>query len=80
MHDGCSGNFGTGKQVVDKIRNMGFASQAMPMPLAITCGGCAQEFTMETFEDTCPSCRMVYGVTPCHAFDPVHVQAAGIDY
>lgn len=35
MHDGCSGSFGDGKAVVDKIRAMGFAPQFMPIPLQI---------------------------------------------
>jgi hypothetical protein len=80
MHDGCGGSFDNGKQVVDKVRMMGFAEQPMPMPLNIDCIECGKTFEMETFEGKCPHCNMVYGVTPCHAFDPSHVQAAGIDY
>ena len=80
MHDGCGGSFDDGKQVVDKVRMMGFAEQPMPMPLDIKCTECSKTFEMETFEGKCPHCNMVYGVTPCHAFDPSHVQAAGIDY
>ena len=67
------------KQVVDKVRMMGFDQQYMPMPLEISCS-CGEKFMMEKFEDRCPKCGMVYGVTPCHAFDPDNVQAAGIDY
>ena len=80
MHDGCSGSFNDGKSVVDKIRMMGFARQFMPAPMTIECRGCGADFEMETFEAACPACRMVHGVTPCHAFNPAHVQAAGIDY
>ena len=80
MHDGCAGTFTDGKQVVDKIRMMGFNKQFMPVPFEINCAGCDEPFQMETFEVSCPKCRMVHGVTPCHAFDPVNVQAAGIDY
>lgn len=80
MHDGCSGQFGSGAQVVDKIRMMGFNIQMMPMPMTITCVNCATEFQMDCFEGQCPHCRMVYGVTPCHAFDPANVMPAGIDY
>lgn len=80
MHEGCMGSFENGKQVVDKIRMMGFNNQYMPMPLTIKCSNCGNEFEMETFEAKCPECRMVYGVTPCHAFDPSNIQAAGIDY
>ena len=80
MHEGCSGRFENGKQVVDKVRMMGFANQPMPMPFNIDCTECGKEFEMNTFEDKCPHCGMVYGVTPCHAFDPDNVMAAGKDY
>lgn len=79
-HDGCSGSFENGKEVVDKVRMMGFSEQLMPMPLDITCSGCNETFAMESFEDKCPKCDMVYGVTPCHAFDPAHIMAAGENY
>ncbi len=80
MHEGCSGSFENGKQVVDKVRMMGFASQPMPMPLTIECKECDESFEMVTFKDKCPHCGMVFGVTPCHAFDPENVMAAGIEY
>jgi len=79
MHDGCSGSFENGKQVVDKVRMMGFSEQPMPMPLEMDCE-CGEHFEMENFEDNCPKCGMVYGVTPCHAFDAGNVQAAGVKY
>jgi len=79
MHDGCSGSFANGKQVVDKVRMMGFAEQPMPMPLELKCE-CEENFEMNNFEDKCPKCGMVFGVTPCHAFDAANVQAAGINY
>ncbi|PIE98767.1 MAG: hypothetical protein CR988_01625 [Treponema sp.] len=78
MHNNCNGNFQNGKDVVDKVRAMGFASQ--PMPLTITCENCQKDFEMQTFEDACPECKMVYAVTPCHAFDPTNVMAAEIEY
>lgn len=80
MHEGCSGSFNDGKEVVDKVRAMGFSEQYMPVPLYIKCKECGETFEMSTFEDICPSCNMVYGVTPCHAFDPENVMAAGINY
>ncbi|WP_066500904.1 hypothetical protein [Abyssisolibacter fermentans] len=80
MHEGCSGSFKTGKEVVDKVRMMGFSTQYMPMPLSIECVECKKTFEMHTYEDKCPHCEMVYGVTPCHAFDPDNIKAAGIDY
>lgn len=79
MHDGCSGGFENGKQTVDKVRQMGFSEQPMPMPLDIVCE-CGETFEMYSFEDKCPKCEMVFGVTPCHAFDPSNVKAAGINY
>ena len=80
MHDGCSGQFSSGTQVVDKVRMMGFNIQPMPIPMTITCVGCSNDFEMDCFEGRCPSCDMVYGVTPCHAFDPSNAMPAGIDY
>lgn len=79
MHDNCSGSFQNGKQVVDKVRMMGFSDGALPIPLDITCE-CGTTFQMEFFEDECPNCKMVFGVTPCSSHDPSKVQAAGIDY
>ncbi len=80
MHDGCSSYFENGKQIVDKIRQMGFNSMPVPIPIDITCTHCSGTFTMETLESSCPQCNMVYGVTPCHATSADNVQAAGIGY
>jgi hypothetical protein len=80
MHDGCSGQLSTGEQVVDKVRMMGFDVQPMPLAMTITCVSCGDDFEMLCFEGRCPACGMVYGVTPCHAFDPANVVPAGIDY
>ncbi len=80
LHDGCSGSFETGQATVDKVRAMGFADQYMPVPLEITCGECGHTFQMETFEFHCPECETVYGVVPCHAFDPANVASAGKNY
>ncbi|PID44807.1 MAG: hypothetical protein CR981_01085 [Proteobacteria bacterium] len=80
MHDGCSGSFTDGRQVVDKVRMMGFAEQPLPVPLTISCGHCKGSFEMETFEVRCPACGCVHAVTPCHAFDPANVSSAGIGY
>ncbi len=79
MHEGCSGSFESGKQIVDKLRGMGFSAGQMPVPLEITCEDCGENFEMNTFEARC-DCGMVYGVTPCHAFAAEHVKAAGKDY
>ena len=80
MHDGCTGAFSSGKQVVDKVRMMGFHQQPMPAPMPVKCVECDENFTMTHFEGRCPRCSMVYGVTPCHAFDPGNIVAAGVDY
>lgn len=80
MHDGCSANFISGKEVVDKVRAMGFSNQYMPMSLYIKCKGCDEELEMDKFEVKCDKCGMVHGVTPCHAFDPDNIKVAGINY
>jgi hypothetical protein len=79
MHDGCSASFTSGKQVVDKVRMMGFSDGALPLALPVECE-CGTKFEMEFFEDKCPSCGMVFAVTPCHSHDPASVKPAGIDY
>ncbi|PKP52048.1 MAG: hypothetical protein CVT92_10875 [Bacteroidetes bacterium HGW-Bacteroidetes-1] len=79
-HEGCSGSFANGKMVADKVRQMGFDQQYMPMPIEIICEHCNTAFEMDRFETQCPNCSMVYAVTPCHAFDSSNVKAAGIGY
>jgi rubrerythrin len=79
-HEGCSGSFENGKQVVDKVRMMGYAVQNMPNSLQIICEECGIEFSMNKYEDVCPTCGMVFGVTPCHAYDAQFVKPAGINY
>jgi len=78
MHDGCSGSFSDGAQVLAKVQAMGFADQPMPAPLPIDCGHCGSSFIMETFAFPCPSCGMIHAVTPCHAFDPASVLVSGV--
>ena len=56
---------------------MGFSEQ--PMPLEIECE-CGKTFEKFNFEDKCSNYGMIFGVTPCHAFDPANVKAAGKDY
>ncbi len=77
MHDGCSGKFEDGKQVVNKIRMMGFNEQMMPVPAYFSCKECGENLVMDTFEYMCPTCGMIYAVTPCHAFDVENIMAAG---
>ena len=80
MHDGCQGSFAGGAQIVDKLRQMGFSKMSMPVATDIQCNGCGTTFSMQTLEDRCNNCGMVYGVTPCHAHDVHSIQAAGINY
>jgi len=80
MHDGCSGAFESGKQIVDKIRMMGFNMSLLGTPFKINCSNCNTIFQMETMESQCPSCDMVYGVTPCHSHSAEFVKAAGVKY
>lgn len=80
MHEGCSGSFENGKEIVDKLRMMGFSDQSMPVPVTIKCEECGEEFLIDTFEAKCTKCSMVYGVTPCHAFDKENIKSAGINY
>lgn len=80
MHDGCSGAFESGKQIVDKIRMMGFNNSRLAAALEIYCSSCDKVFRMEKMEAACPSCGMVYGVTPCHSHSAQFVKAAGVDY
>ncbi|QEN05357.1 hypothetical protein EW093_11760 [Thiospirochaeta perfilievii] len=79
MHEGCSGSFANGQQVVDKVRMMGFSGESMPTPLIIECKECGEAFVMKTFESKC-DCGVVYAVTPCHASSADNVLAAGKGY
>ncbi len=80
MHDGCSGAYESGKQIVDKIRMMGFNTNPLAASLEISCTNCDGVFQMEFMESACPECGMIYGVTPCHSHSPEFVKAAGINY
>ncbi|MCR3954795.1 MAG: hypothetical protein NUK57_00770 [Gudongella sp.] len=80
MHDGCTGSFGSGEAVVDKIRAMGFNTRPMPPGVTITCIECGNDFDMTHLETKCPSCEMVYGVTPCSTAYPERIKAAGKNY
>ena len=80
MHDGCSGTFESGKQIINKIKNMGFNTNFLGTPLEIYCSNCDTVFQMETMEAQCPPSNMVYGVTPCHSHSAQFVKAAGVKY
>ena len=80
MHDSCSGAFESGKEILDKIRMMGFNNSLLTAVLDINCSKCDNVFQMEKMEAMCPSCGMVYGVTPCHSHSAQFVKAAGVNY
>jgi len=80
MHDVCGGCFDNGKQVVAKVRIMGFDQSPVPAPLDIACTHCGNTFKIETMVSVCPACNMVYAVTPCHCTRAEHARAAGIGY
>lgn len=80
MHEGCTGVFDSGKEVVDKIRHMGFNQRPMPKPIEVACVNCGEKFIMEKLESKCGACNMVYGVTPCSVNHPERIKPAGIDY
>jgi rubrerythrin len=80
MHDGCAGGFGNGKEIVNKLRMMGFSGGILPEPFSLDCHHCGKPMQMATFEFACPACGAVHGVTPCHSFSAEHVQCAGPGY
>ena len=77
MHDGCAGSFGSGRDVVNKLRAMGFSQHPMPAALQLRCHHCREPMVMQTFEHRCEHCGAVHGVTPCHAHGAEFVQCAG---
>ncbi len=79
MSDSCASNYKNGKQIVDKLRMMGYSEGALPLALDVKCS-CGAKFQMEFFEDKCQKCGMIFGILPCHSHDPLEVKSAGIDY
>ena len=77
MHDGCSGSFENGIQVLQKVRMMGFSMQPMPVAAYFKCKECGEDIVMTTHEFECPHCQTIHAVTPCHAFDAENIVAAG---
>ncbi len=76
-----SHNCGCGSELnaVDKVRRKGVSNATLPSPFEIQCE-CNHTFTMTTHEAKCPSCDMVYGVTPCSADSVLNVVAVGVNY
>ncbi len=80
MQERCSSYFENGKEIVDKVRMMGFSNLPTSVPLEITCANCEAGFLMMTMESVCPECNMVFAVTPCHSSSAENVMPAGIGY
>lgn len=79
MSCGCGSHNKDGKAIVSLVREKGKADMKLNTPHLITCS-CGNDFTMTTFVDVCPNCKMTYGVTPCSQSDKENVKAAGINY
>ena len=81
MSCGCGGvNKNDGRNVVDLVRSKGKDSFPLRTPHDIGCVSCNETFTMTTHVDKCPSCNMVYGVTPCSSHDKNNILAADVNY
>lgn len=79
MACGCGTHSKDGKAIVDRVREKGKADMKLNTPHIITCS-CGKDFTMNTFVDVCPNCKMTYGVTPCSQSDKENIKSAGINY
>jgi len=81
MACGCENlNKNDGKNVVDLVRSKGKDKFPLRTPHELECVNCKNTFTMNTHVDKCPSCNMVYGVTPCSSQDKKNIKSAGINY
>ena len=81
MSCGCSNiNKNDGKNVVDLIRSKGKENFPLRNSYDIECVNCKETFTMKTHVDKCPTCNMVYGVTPCSSHDKNNIKIADIHY
>ena len=78
-NDGCAPDLNNGKAIVDKVRQVRVGDGLLETPHVVDCE-CGQPFQMKHFEEVCPNCGMVYGVTPCSSHDPKNIKPAGIDY
>ncbi len=78
MSDTCGCNHTT-MNAVDKIRRKGYSNEPLPNPFNIACR-CGHHWVMKTHEAMCPSCHMVYGVTPCSNTDQDAIEAVGVRY
>ena len=81
MSCGCGSiNKNDGKNIVDLVRSKGKESLPLRTSHDIECVNCGKTFTMTTHVDKCPTCNMVFGVTPCSSHDKNNILAADINY
>ena len=78
-NDGCAPDLNDGKAVVDKVRLVQVGRGMLEVAHKVECE-CGTSFNMVHYEETCPSCDMVYGVTPCSSHDQNNIKPAGINY
>ncbi len=78
-NDGCAPDLNDGKAVVAKVRAVGVSNGLLEFVHVVSCS-CGHSFQMIHFEEACPSCNMVYGVTPCASSDLENIKPAGIGY
>ncbi len=78
-NDGCAPDLNNGKAIVDKVRQVGVGRGMLEVAFTIECE-CGESFPMVHYEEVCPNCEMVYGVTPCSSHDPKNIKSAGIRY
>ena len=78
-NDGCAPDLNDGKAIVDKVRQVGVKDGLLETSHTIDCD-CGNSFKMVHFEEKCPSCGMVYGVTPCSSHNKNSIKPAGIYY
>ncbi len=78
-NDGCAPDLNDGKAIVNKVRQVGVREGLLETPHMLTCD-CGNEIKMVHFEEKCPNCQMVYGVTPCSSHNKDSIKAAGINY
>lgn len=78
-NDGCAPDLTNGKAIVDKVRMVQVSNGELQIKHDVSCE-CGTVFKMETFETECPSCHMVYGVTPCSSHDKNNIRPAGVNY
>jgi len=78
-NDGCAPDLNDGKAIANKVRQVGVREGLLETPHMIECE-CGQTFEMVHFEEKCPSCQMVYAVTPCSSHNKDNIKPAGINY